>query len=180
MGNKRPSAGHDPESPMSPKNSRWFITALLAFGILGSAPTARAEDASTGPDGALQARSPGVIWVAPEKALATAKRLKKPILYDFTAAWCPPCRMLHRELFEDPKAARYINKNFVPVRVMDRSREDGRNKPIVERLQAKYEIGAFPTMILTTHDLSRSAQIVGYVDRAQALSLFEKFLAKKP
>jgi thioredoxin-related protein len=88
--------------------------------------------------------------------------------------------MLHKTLFENKKAAQYINKHYVPVRVMDRAREDGRNKPVVEQLQSRYEVGAFPTLILVSHDLSRAARIVGYVEREKALSLLEKFIAQKP
>jgi thiol-disulfide isomerase/thioredoxin len=171
----------DPEVPMHPFFKR-VLMAGLVLSTLGHGPAARSQDdpGSAGREAAAEGKSAGVLWVAPEKAVAEAKRLDKPILYDFTAAWCPPCRMLHQELFQDKKAAQYINKNFVPVRVVDRYREDGRNKPVVARLQSKYRLRAFPTLVLVTPDQSREVQSVGYVDRREALAFFEKFLAQKP
>src|SRR5512141_482817 len=73
----------------------------------------------------------------------------KPILYYFTADWCGPCRMLRQEVFSSEERARYLNEHFVPVIVVDRMREDGRNEPKVAELLRRYSVQAFPTLVVT-------------------------------
>jgi thiol:disulfide interchange protein len=109
-----------------------------------------------------------VKWHAVAGAEAEAKRAKKPLLYDFTAAWCPPCRKLAKEVFGDAEAAAFINANFVPVRVMDRSREDGKNPPEIEALQKRFGITAFPTLIVTGGG-RKPVTLEGYAGKAETV-----------
>lgn len=87
-------------------------------------------------------------WVAPDAALEQARRSGKPVMYEFTAAWCPPCRQLEADVFDDPAMAKRINAQFIPVRVIDRMREDGRNAPAVDQLQRQFGVEGFPTIVV--------------------------------
>jgi len=110
-----------------------------------------------------------VQWRTLEAGVAEARATDRPILYDFTAEWCPPCRMMQRQLFADPRAAAEIESRFVPVRVLDRQREEGRNARWVDSLQAHYRVNAFPTLIVAGADGRESSRLEGFLGRDATL-----------
>ncbi len=94
-----------------------------------------------------------VHWVAPEAAVAVAQAQHKPILYEFSAAWCGPCQTMQREVFSQERWARQIEAYAVPVRVVDRQQEDGHNSALVDSLQHACAVSAFPTLALVSNGL---------------------------
>ena len=112
-----------------------------------------------------------VRWVPVERAERLASMTRKPVLYEFSAAWCGPCHQLENEVFRDARLAALINEKFIPVKVVDRQRETGKNPPDVARLQSSYKVRAFPTIVVVQGGRA-PVTLVGYRGQAH----FEEFL----
>jgi thiol:disulfide interchange protein len=120
-----------------------------------------------------------VRWIAAPAAQSLSRTGKRPILYDFTAAWCPPCKILDREGWNDPEVAAFVNGTYLPARIVDRQREDGKNSPEISALQRKHRVQVFPTLVVAGPDGGEVAKFEGYRGR-EALMKFLKESAAAP
>lgn len=114
-----------------------------------------------------------VKWVPAADATRLAQQSGRPIMYEFTADWCPPCRRMDAQVFQNPTVADRINRGFIPVRITDRRREEGKNAPEVARLQNLYNVSGFPTVVFVDANGGLKKRMVGYGGRAA----FEQQLA---
>jgi len=101
-----------------------------------------------------------VHWVPLESVAAATG--EKPILYDFTAAWCGPCRQLETDVYRNPELAAQINARFTPVKIVDRLREDGANRRGVRELQQRFQVRAFPTVVIADGTGAAAARMEGF------------------
>jgi thiol:disulfide interchange protein len=115
-----------------------------------------------------------VRWLTIEEGMAHARAANKPILYDFTADWCAPCHQLDAAVFQDVQFARTINATFVPVRVVDRKQEEGRNAPAVAALQKRYGVNGFPTLVFADADGTERARMEGFRDAKEFERVMEQ------
>jgi len=121
-----------------------------------------------------------IAWQALETAGAAARATRKLVLYNFTAAWCPPCHRLDAEGWGDSKIAATVNDSFLPVRVMDRVREEGKNPPGIEELRRRYAVVAFPALIVADSDGRQIARFEGYRGRAALARFLDEARARHP
>ena len=102
------------------------------------------------------------------------------MLYDFTAAWCPPCHVLDTEGFGDPQIASLVNSSYLLSRVVDRRREDGKNSPAIDELERRYSVNGFPTLVVATSDGRLIARLDGYPGRNGLLYFLQQSSRKTP
>jgi thiol:disulfide interchange protein DsbD len=97
----------------------------------------------------LLMQGPGVTW-APfsDDALKEAARQKRPVVIDFYAAWCAPCRELDEITFHDAAVVKQAQNGFVMIKV---DVTKGGN-PTHERLLQEYGIKGVPTVVFLNAD----------------------------
>jgi thiol:disulfide interchange protein len=115
-----------------------------------------------------------VRWTPISLAPAAALRSHRPILYEFSAEWCGPCHLLEREVFMDRALAAKINDRYIAVQVVDRQREEGHNEPAVQELMDRYNVNAFPTIVVAAADGKARVKNVGYEGRDQFAAFIDR------
>lgn len=157
----------------SPLRATVFGVAALALSLLAwsgrcplaaAGPTAAVESASaqaatspaTGADHGDQAADAEIEWLTDfERAVATAKRLDRPVLIDFAASWCVPCQMMEKHVWPKEAARKVLAEQVVPLKV---NIDAAGARSLVQR----YSVAFVPTIVLVD---ARGKELVrtGYV-----------------
>ncbi|MBF0507999.1 MAG: thioredoxin family protein [Deltaproteobacteria bacterium] len=109
---------------------------------------------------------PGVTWKPYSKEiLQEAQRSHKPVIIDFYATWCTPCRELEEVTFHDAAIVNQAEKDFIMIKV---DVTKGGN-PVHEQLLQQYGVKGVPTIVFLNkkgterHDL----RLVDYLPPSQ-------------
>lgn len=104
------------------------------------------------------------IWVGQENFEVEVLQVKQPVLVDFYADWCGPCRALApiiEEVAQDLEGRLKVAKLNV-----DENSE----------LSLKYSIHSIPTLILFKGG-QEVERVIGYLPKAQLLRILERHLS---
>ena len=78
-----------------------------------------------------------------DKILSRATEERKPVIMDFFASWCGPCRQMEHETFSNPEVIKEAQNGFVMVKVDLTRAADGEN----EKLLRRFNITGVPTVV---------------------------------
>jgi thiol:disulfide interchange protein DsbD len=120
-------------------------------------------------------KGPGVAWMPYSEALlAEARSNRKPVVMDFYATWCTPCRELEEITFHDAAVVKLAENAFVMVKVD----VTGSDNPTHDRLLREYGIKGVPTVVFLDPEGNerRELRLVDYLSADQMLNRMTQLL----
>lgn len=101
----------------------------------------------------------GIVWTDfSDQALAAARADGRPVLIDFQAVWCLPCREMERTTFRDPAVVRAA-RAFTALKA-DLSTEDDRTTSLMSR----FNVPGVPTYVLLDARGDERRRFTGFVE----------------
>ncbi len=114
----------------------------------------------------------GIAWIPYEEAaLAQAVEQGKPVVIDFSAEWCLPCKELDHLTFNQPEVIEAA-KGVVPLKA-DLTMH---GSPAVRELRKKYDIRGVPTIVFidAAGRERQNLRAVEFIDKEEFLSRLNK------
>ena len=95
------------------------------------------------------------VWWQPwgEEALAMARKKDKPIFLSIGYSTCHWCHVMEKETFESVSVAKFLNENFISIKV-DREERPDIDKIYMEAVQVMGVRGGWPLSVVLTPDLA--------------------------
>lgn len=109
------------------------------------------------------AQSGSVNWYGYDEGLSLGKKNGKKIFMYFWAEWCKFCEVMEKETLTKPKVIRYLNDNFVSIKV---------NSDAEKAIATRYFVRGLPTMWF----LGKNGEKIGYHPGYVASDMFLPYL----
>jgi len=97
------------------------------------------------------------------QAISAARQSNKPIMIEFWADWCTPCKVMETEVYTDPRVASGLTQKMVSVRI---------HFDIQKDLVRQYNVEAIPNIVFTDSwgtELARHRGVIEAEDLAAVI-----------
>jgi thiol:disulfide interchange protein len=91
-------------------------------------------------------------WLNYNQGMSKAENENKPVIIDFYADWCGPCKSMDAELYPDSRVVEKA-KNFVMIKVNGDYNRD---------LMNQYQVSSYPTIVFIDHSGNEVDRWVGW------------------
>jgi thiol:disulfide interchange protein DsbD len=121
---------------------------------------------------------PGIPWLPyNDEYLAEARAKNLPVVIDFSAEWCIPCKELDHETFAQPEVVQAA-KNVMPLRA-DLTQSGSEE---VVALRKQYGIRGVPTIVFIGGDGKERAdlRVVHFIDKDEFLKILHSLVGRSP
>ena len=145
---------------------RATLMALAAGALLSSMVGCKPQG-----EGTAAEEQPLIAWTTDlSSALQQAAQAGKPVMVDFFATWCGPCKMLDAQTYRDPRMVAEAT-NWVTVKI-----DVDQNGALAER----FRIEAVPTILLRKPDGSMAGRTDGFLSADELLAQMRTVRTPEP
>lgn len=146
-----PSESHDAPSPEPTRTtgngsaSRWIgralLLAIVVIGLVTLWPMAKGVYYGMVPPEPVPADQLPAWRESYEMALAESAQTGKPVLIDFTASWCPPCRVMEADVWPEEQVRTTLAERVIPLQL-------DVDDPSSAAAARRYNVQYIPTIVL--------------------------------
>jgi thiol:disulfide interchange protein len=97
-----------------------------------------------------------------DAALVESRSSGKPLLLDFGASWCPPCRVMEHEVWPDREVGSAVNGHYIPVRL---DVDDPKAGPLAIR----HKVQGIPAIVVVD-GMGRELRRAGFMTGRETIS----------
>ena len=117
----------------------------------------------------------GIDWIKDDEKLALerASSGNRPLLIDFWAEWCAACKELDHKTFCDPVVTRFVNSNFISLKV-----DGSKITDEINEIWKRHGVKGLPTVLFLSPSGDEIARFEAFRTVEQVMPLLEEVVMK--